>query len=437
MPFQRRGHAFICLAIKTQIKLSRRWVIARIVGSLLGIVVCLLAIVYSAQFGLSRLLSRYAVLTRSIPAAVEAVQLTPTDADAHRALANVFRDVQMYREASRQLEIAASLRPTDDYLWLELGTLRDELSDSEGALQAFDQAVAQAPFYAHTRWQRANLRLRMGRYDEAFAELREAARSNRSFLPSLIDLAWSLSKEDANVAEQLAGIESPDSRVAFARFLARKGKGKETVEQFRLAATSFSDENKAELVRELISARAYREAFDIWSGSAAGTTNNVEIFDGGFEGTIRFGTTEFGWNVSREQPKVEASLDTSDKDSGSKSLRIAFDGDSTSSAAIVSQTIIVKPLQTYRINFAVKAKDIVSGGTPIMRIVDARTGVTLGSSINFPQNSGWQKLSVDFTTPKESDAVVLKLVRNECQSAPCPIFGVIWLDSVSIEEAKQ
>jgi hypothetical protein len=381
-------------------------------------------------------MSRYAVLAKSIPAAAEAVRLTPADADAHRALANVFRNVQMYREASRQLEIAASLRPSDDYLWLELGNLRDELSDSEGALKAFDQAVAQAPFYAHTRWQRANLRLRMGRYDDAFAELREAARSNRTLLPSLIDLAWSLSRQDARVAEQLAGIESPDSRVAFAKFLARQGKGKETVEQFRLAATSFSDENKGELVQELVTAHAYRDAFDIWSYSNAGATKEAQIIDGGFEGPITFGATDFSWNVSRQQPSVEASLDTADKDSGSKSLRLAFNGDSPTSAPIVSQMIIVKPLQRYRINFAVKANDIVSGGLPIIRVVDARTGVTFGSSKSLPQNSGWQHMPIDFTSSAETDAVVLKLIRNECESAPCPIFGLLWLDSVSIEEVK-
>ena len=158
----------------------------------------------------------------------------------------------MFQEATKEFEIAASLRPNDDYVWLELGMLRDELNDSEGALSAFDQAVTQAPYYAHTRWQRANLRLRMGLYDEAFAELREAAKVIGHSCQSLIDLAWGLSRQDAKLTEQLAGIESPDSRVTFTRFLASKGKGKETREQFALAAQFFSVEQKRELVMALI-----------------------------------------------------------------------------------------------------------------------------------------------------------------------------------------
>ena len=410
--------------------------VVRLVISVLAIFICLIIITESAQFGFSRLLDRYAVVAKSIPAAAEAVSLTPSDADAHRALAVSFRNVQMFQEASKEFEIAASLRPNDDYVWLELGMLRDELNDSEGALSAFDQAVTQAPYYAHTRWQRANLRLRMGRYDEAFAELREAAKSNRTFLPSLIDLAWGLSRQDAKLTEQLAGIDSPDSRVAFTRFLASKGKGKETREQFAQAAQFFSVEQKRELLRALLEVHAYRDAFGIWEGSGALNNNGLQIHDGGFEGTISLSEVGFGWNVSRQLSKVEASQDTSDKDSGDKSLRIAFDGDSPTAAPVVSQTIIVKPQTRYRISFAVKAKNIISGGLPLLRVVDAGTNVMLAQSVGLPQNSEWQKQVIEFTSPSLCDAIVLKLARNECTSSPCPVFGVIWLDSFSIEEIK-
>jgi hypothetical protein len=119
----------------------------------------------------------------------------------------------------------------------------------------------------------------MGRYDEAFAELREAAKSNRTFLPSLIDLAWGLSRQDAKLTEQLAGIDSPDSRVAFTRFLASKGQGKETREQFAQAAQFFSVEQKRELLRALLEVHAYRDALGIWEGSGELNNNSLEIHD--------------------------------------------------------------------------------------------------------------------------------------------------------------
>jgi tetratricopeptide (TPR) repeat protein len=418
--------------------LRNRWMISRIVSSILGIAFCLLAISSSAEFGFSRLLARYGLVTKSIPAATQAVRLTPQDAEAHRALAVAFRNIQMYREAAKEFEIAASLRPADDYLWLELGTLRDELNDQTGALSAFDESVRRAPFYAHTRWQRANLRLRMGRYDEAFAELRAAAESNRTLLPNLIDLAWGISREDASLAEQLAGIDSIDEHITYARFLAGKGKGKETREQFMLVAPYFSDEQRRQLVRDLMWAHEYREAFNIWKGAQADSPVVPQIYDGGFEGTIGFDEIGFGWNVSRDLAKVSVSIDASEKDSGAKSLRIAFDGPSSPSIPVVSQTIVVRPGGKYRINFGLRAKDIISGGLPILKVSDAATNAELASSPSFPKStSQWEKQSIEFTASSAGEAIVLKLVRNECQTQPCPIFGVLWLDSLSIEEIKQ
>jgi len=400
--------------------------------SVLGIVVCLLLIVWSGQYGLSRVLGRYALLTHSISAAAEAVRLTPWDPDAHRALSTTFREVHMFREAEREVALAASLRPNDDLLWLDLGTARDQLEDAQGALSAFDQAVTRAPYYAHTRWERANVRLRMGRYDEAFAELREAAKSNRMYLSTLIDLAWGLSRGDAKETEQLAGIESANSRVEFARFLALKGEGTETLEQYKQAESCFTEVQKRQLVQSLMAAHEYEAAFAIWSGA----DSKSSIYDGGFEGVISFDEVGFGWHVPRAQSNIEVSLDTSEKESGSKSIRVAYKGDSPPESPVLTQTVVVKPNQTYRIYFAVKANNIVSGGLPVFAVNDARSNTVL-SITNLPENDGaWEKRTLEFTTAPTCQAIALSLKRKQCQSSPCPIFGTIWLDGFAIEELK-
>jgi len=405
----------------------------RLSASLLGIIVCILLIIWAGRIGISQALARYSFLTHSIPAAAEAVRLSPSNADAHRALATTFRNVQMYREAEHEFSRAASLRPNDDLIWLDLGSARDELDDQHGALSALDQAVACAPYYAHTRWERANVRLRIGRYDEAFPELRAAAVSNRVYLPTLIDLAWGLSRGDAKLTEQVAGIESDQSRIAFARYLASKGKGTETLEQVNLAASSFSEDQKRQLIRSLMAAHEYEAALAIWSGSNSATT---QIYDGGFEGQVSYDESGFGWSIPR-QTNVEVSLDSSDKETGSKSIRVAYNGNSPSNSPVVSQTVVVKPSQKYRVNFAVKAKGIVTGGLPLLSVTDA-TNEALLSKLSLPQESAsWQKQSINLTTPSSCKAIVVKLVRNECQSSPCPIFGVLWFDSFSIEEIKQ
>ena len=67
----------------------RRTRAARVAFALLAIGVCLLSMREAARIGFSRLLTRYALATNSLPAADQAVQLTPGDADAQRARALV------------------------------------------------------------------------------------------------------------------------------------------------------------------------------------------------------------------------------------------------------------------------------------------------------------------------------------------------------------
>jgi tetratricopeptide (TPR) repeat protein len=357
----------------------------------------------AARFGFARVLARYALVANSIPAADQAIRVAPSDAHAHRARAAVLNRLRRPAEARKSLETATSLRYRDDYLWLELGNTLEELGDSSAALAAFDQAVRWAPHYAHTHWQRGNLRLRMGQYDVAFAELREAAASNRRFLPSLMDLAWGLSGGDAKTAVQLLQLNNDHDRVAFAR--------------------------------RLLAAKAYRPAFEIWHGAERRTGG---VVNGDFEEPLAFDNVGFGWIVSSAQGDVRAAIDPFEKSAGAKSLQIVFGGNWNRDGRLLSQIVIVEPERRYRISFAVKTKDLVTGGPPIVAVNDAQTNRMLAQSQPFESSTnGWQTVNIDFSTPPTSEAIILQLQRTECGSSPCPIFGVVWLDEFSIEEIKR
>jgi hypothetical protein len=402
----------------------------------MAIVFCLFLMSLAARYGFSRLLSRYGVVAMSLPATTEAIRLAPFDADAHRAQATVFTKFQMYTEARRELELAVGLRPHDDYLWMELGIVRDEVGDSEGALTAFDRAVENAPFYAHTHWQRANLRLRLGRYDEAFAELRTAANSNHRFLPTLIDLAWNLSGHSVQLTEQLAGIQSTGARIEFARFLARNGKGKETLDEFRQVATEIAPVYRTELVRELIATKQFPEAFEIWRyASAEKAVNSPAVYDGGFEGPITFSESGFGWRILHD-PKLDVSQDGFDKDTGARSLRIIFNGHSVTPDSIVSQIIIIHAQAKYRVSFAFKTNDLTSGSPLVLQVTDAVNNQAL-KDFEIAPEPGWRRQSFDFDAPPDCRTIQLKLIGKGCSSGPCQIFGTLWLDSFSIEQLTQ
>ena len=367
----------------------------RLALTLLAIALCLFLIQASARFGFSRLLTRYALISNSVSVADEAVLVSPSDPEAHRARATVLNRLQMPGEAVKSLEIAATLRYRDDYLWIELGNTKEELGNTEGALAAMDQAVRWAPYYAHTHWQRGNLLLRMGQPDAAFAELRTAATANQTYFPNLIDLAWGVTRGDVKAAEDLIKINNDIERTAWMRFL--------------------------------FASKAFREAFEL-SGRSG-----LSIENGGFEAPLILNETGFGWIVSPEH-KYRLAIDVSEKLEGGKSLQINPDGNWNPATALLSQIVVIDPETTYRVSFSVKTKDLVTGGPPVISVSDAANNQLLGKSENLPiATSSWVSLNFDFTTLPNSQAAVIRLQRNNCDSSPCPIFGTLWLDQFRIE----
>src|SRR6185503_19992456 len=98
------------------------------------------------------------------------------------------------------------------------------------------------------------------------------------------------------------------------------------------------------------------------------------------EEPIAFNESGFGWIITADQ-KNHAAIDVSEKFSGAKSLQINFDGVWT---PLLSQTVVVDPGTTYRLPFAVRTKDLVTGGPPVILVDDAISNQLLGQSENLP-----------------------------------------------------
>ncbi len=270
----------------------------------------------------------------------------------------------------------------------------------------------------------------MGRYDDALNDLRQAVASDPKLLSNFIDLAWGISQNHAALTEQLLQIQNDEQRLAFARYLARKGRGADVVEQVRLLAAPLSTQNKDELVRLLFSARAFGEAFQLRKGSA----ERGAMVNGGFEETLAVSDGIFGWIFSAADAKTKRGTDVSEKHGGSASFQVTFAGDWTAGLALLSQTVVIEPGQRYRLSFALRTQELVTGGPPLIAVNDAATKQTLAQSATFPQTTdSWQAMTVEFTAPA-SEAIEIDLRRESCQSSPCPIFGVVWLDDFSLQK---
>ena len=416
--------------------LSHRYLRLLLVATAIG--ACLFAIRSAAAFGVSRLLATYSLTARHPGAAKKAVELTPKDAEAHFARAVLLGMSDTPGQSVPELEQAVALRPADYTLWQQLGLLRDQVGDRAAAVAAFDESIRRAPFYSQPRWNRGNVLLRSGQYEAAFVDLNQAAQSNPDLIPILIDLAWGISRGDVKLTEELTQINGDKMRIAFAKLLARRGKGQEAIAQLH-AAGNVPEAVRHELIDQLLTKSAFKEAFEIWKGTPGFQSQNEQpgpsIYDGGFEGSLSFGESGFGWRVPRDLQATSISLDSGEPHSGSKDLRIEFSGNSNPN---VSQLILLEPSRRYRISFASRSQDVVTGGLPLLVVSDAAgDSKRLGQSAPLPKGtSEWQSYSFEFTTTPATTAVVLSLRRESCTTSPCPIFGSISLDSFSVEQLK-
>lgn len=405
---------------------------------LVAVAFCLFSIKSAATYGLSQFLGTYSMVngsTGAASAASTAAQISPDDAEAHLANGALLSLNGKHDEALKEFERAVVLRPSDFRLWSELGLLRDQRGDESGALAAFNEAVARAPHYSQPRWNRGNVLLRSGQYEAAFHDLNRAAESNPALLPNLMALAWGLARGDVHLAEQLARVTSNQRRIAFTRFLALRGEGQPALAQYK-QASGISQETRNEFVEQLLAKGAVKEAFEIWKDGRENQETGY-IYDGGFESPLTFGERNFGWRVSRDLQNVTISVGADKPNSGSKDLRIEFNGNSDSAATLVAQLVIVQPSTRYKINFAARSEGIVSGALPVVLAVDNSNSKLLGKSTPLANGTTeWQHYSFDFTTSPQTSAIVLNLQREGCTTPPCPIFGAVSLDSFSLEQLK-
>lgn len=409
----------------------------RTVIALAALLLCLCCLWAAARAGLARFFATYAAYSTQLDDADRAVRLSPSDPEAHLIRAAILKEEGRLDEAVREYERAAALRPRDYAVWLELGLARDEAEDQAGAILALTEAAHLAPDYAAPRWQLGNMLLRAGRTDDAFAEMRRAAASNPTFLPQLLDLAWTIYSGDVAAVEQAAQPQTAAARLALAHYAARHGKAADAARIFRSVGEATTTEDRRALVVELLAAKQFSVAYDVWSTAPGRSVQPSNFTDGGFEEQVTLNDPGFGWQVARDLRAVKISLDQTEPQTGRNSLRLDWSGDANQASPVISQTVLVEPSARYRLHFSVRTEELVSGGLPFIVVSDAasKDSGTLAQSAPFPaQTVSWQDESVDFTTAKDAQAVVISLQRQSCSSSPCPIFGRVWLDDFSLQK---
>lgn len=402
-------------------------------AGILGIIF-LLAAWNAARIGYSRSLAEKGSERRQLSLTEEAVELSPMDPEAHYQRAALLWTAHDKMGAIHEAERAVTLRPRDYFLWFRLGFYRYLSEDKIRALAAFKEASRLAPYYAQPHYYIGSILLDLGERDEAFAELRYAAASDPEFLPDLISMAGEALGDDTKAIELAVQPRSQHVRLALAQYFVQHGKTAEAMMLFR-ASDRLSDQDQRRFLKELLSAKRFVEAFELWSSLNKSTAVIGRVTDGGFEKEINLIDPGFGWQQPRDPGGLHIAFDPSVSHSGSQSIRLEFEGQSKPGIAYLTQLVRVEANTRYNLRFAVRMSEVVTGGVPFISVHDANSKNLLAESNLTVQNNStdkWQDYSVDFSTVETTNTIIISLQRRNCRALPCPIFGRLWLDSFAI-----
>ena len=369
-----------------------------------------------------------------------AVRLAPGDPQSHYTLAVLHEKTfapESLEQSLAEYKAAAALAPYDFRVWLALGKALERDGDPNGALAALRKALELAPNYAQIQWTLGNVLLRQGKTQEGFAEIRKAANGDLKFAVPAVATAWQILGGDIAQVRQNLG-DSTQINFVLADFLVKQKLFDQAIEIWN----TLPDQEKTtefktigeQILRELLAAKKYRAALQIQnqiSPTGAKRPEFEQIFNGGFEDEINTkDASVFEWQIADSlQPQI--GFDDTQKHSGNRSLVIIFNSSDGKDFRNISQTVAVEPAKSYQFLTFYKS-DLKTPATLKWEIVDASDGKVLAATESISNNSDWTNLTAEFTTPAATEAVTLRLARDNCKSSFCPISGKVWFDDFSI-----
>ena len=413
-------------------KISRMSAGLRYAIGLVSFLVCAFAALSSARIGLSRLISEYASAAGPTAAAQRALEFDASDPEAHYVYGSQLLSAGNTDAAVTEFERAASLRPEDYFLWLELGRAREDSGDGNGAVIALQQAIKLAPSYSQPRWQLGNVLLRRGMFNEAFSEMRSAAMSDPTLFPSMCDLAWGIYYGKVESTIRATQPQTDDERVSLAYLFIKHNQIFAAVNLLNDCAEIGAEDRRA-IVNALINAHEFQAAYRIWSKGADAVANGEDLFDGGFEVAINLEDQGFGWRFTPAET-IQPVVDPNNPHSGKYSLQLEYSGNFNPAVPAISQLMLVSPRTEYRLMFAARTDSLISAGLPIVVIKEASgdRGVLVQSTALSSGTNPWKQFSIDFQTDSGVGAIEIDIQRQSCSSNPCPIVGRAWFDSFSL-----
>jgi hypothetical protein len=362
-----------------------------------------------------------------------AVKLDPWNAEYRNNMGRFELLVKLSPEnALPWLKTATRLNPNRSAYWLDRAIAEELVGDFASERDSLARVTAVEPHSAGLAWQGANLYLSQGATEPALREYRRVLENDPARASQAIQICWRIRPEIDFLLQNVVPASADEPLLSFlvsihesnaaARVWERIVSLQETIERpflFDYLRHLFAD-------REAIqAARVWQQAANLSGLAAYQPTEENLLVNGDFSLDILNGG--FDWSYQKSSA-VSLALDPDEGHSGSRSLRILFQGPGIEDAGI-RQLISVDPDTRYGFSGYYKAQEMDGAGAPKFAIQDLYDGTTFFMSDDLRDTESWSRVNGSFATGPDTHLLVLRIARVP---AGRPIRGKLWIDDLRL-----
>jgi hypothetical protein len=345
--------------------------------------------------------------------------------------ADLTRAISNYARATR-------LAPGTAEYWMDIAESREAARQPAEAEQAFRKAQQAYPISAEVAWRFGNFLLRQNRQNEAYQQIHRALSVQPGLTALAISRCWPSSR-DIETILNVALPADPDAYWGAIDYLidAREPDAAMVVWKQLMAGKPDFPVQKAFRLEELLIATGHAEDVQtVWRQSFAAAAaqhdlaaSGSAVWNGGFEGELLDGG--LGWRFGAA-PGAELNFDPAVAHSGSRSLRVVFDGSSNVDFKQPFQFVVLQATTRYRLTAYFQTEHLTTSTGLRFELQDTPVGNIVAATENLKENQAWTASEFEFRTGTETKLYRLTLRRVPSSKFDNKISGTIWLDDVSL-----
>jgi tetratricopeptide (TPR) repeat protein len=334
---------------------------------------------------------------------------------------------------------ALAIDPNSADTLLELGTAYELNGDLASARTAYARAKAVYPASANVSWRYGNFLLRQGDLQPAYTEIRRAVLADPSRAPEAFSRCYRanpdadfilkevLPPSETGYVEVIRGIADTQTEIAMKIWT-------------RLAGLHphLYPRDVTPLVNALLQQQKYAEARRVWDGGMSFTEAGSAVldsgsilWDGGFESGLNEG--DFAWKFDLLRAGVQASFDSREKHSGSRSLRLSFDGKHNVNLENTCTSAVVESGKTYLLSGWIQTDKLTSDQGVGLRI--STPGSASVKTRDIRGSTPWTLVEAIWTAGSEAHLAQVCVSREPSERMEGRIQGTAWVDDVSVTPA--